>query len=226
MKQKKSLIKIISHCLFIPLANVYVAKRRTIKIKNIKLVVKPGVFHPTLYFSTKYLLAWLTKQLLKNRSLLELGAGSGLLSIYASKQNAIVTATDISENAYKNIQENAINNAVCLTTFKSDLFTNIPLQSFDLIVINPPYYPKSANKESEYAWYCGENFEYFHKLFFQMKQYMKKESNAIMVLSEDCNIEIIKSLALKNGYTWQLIEEKKIWWEMNYIFEIKLQPLR
>ena len=78
-------------------------------------------------------------------------------------------------------------------------------------------------QESEYAWFCGQDFDYFQKLFFQMKTFMNYTSKAIMVLSEDCNIEVIKSLALQNKFKWQLIEQKKIWYEVNYLFEITLR---
>ncbi len=116
----------------------------------------------------------------------------------------------MSDNNYK----------VKLEVIQSDLFTDISWQQFDLILINPPYYPKNPVAENEYAWFCGEDFDYFQKLFFQMKRFMKEESKAIMVLSEDCNVEVIESLALQNGFKWNMIEQKKIWFEKNYLFEI------
>ncbi len=77
------------------------------------------------------------------------------------------------------------------------------------------------SNESEYAWFCGEDFEYFQKLFFQMKRFMNAASKAIMVLSEDCNIAIIQSLAIQHGFYWQMIEQKRMLFEENYLFEIK-----
>ncbi len=223
MKQwRRKIFKKISYTLLLPISKWFASNERKTVVEGISIIVKPGVFHPSLFFSTKYLLAWLHKQTLKNITLLELGAGSGLLSIFAATQNAIVTATDISENACNNTKENALKNNVTLSVYQSDLFTDIPWQQFDLILINPPYYPKNPITENEYAWFCGENFDYFQKLFFQMKRFMKETSKAIMVLSEDCNVEIIKSLALKNGCKWQMIERKKIWFEENYLFEITL----
>jgi release factor glutamine methyltransferase len=219
---RRKVLKGISHNFFVPISKLYLNHERKVEIGSIKLVVKPGVFHPTFFFTTKFLLQWLQEQNMHNLKVLELGAGSGLLSIYAAKQGAIVTASDISENACGNVKENVGRNNVQVDVLQSDLFTDVPWAQFDLILINPPYYPKNPVAESEYAWYCGEDFDYFQKLFFQMKRFMKESSRAIMVLSEDCNIEIIKSLAVQHDFKWQMIEQKKNWFEEDYLFEIKL----
>ena len=152
-----------------------------------------------------------------------MGCGAGLLSIQAAKQKAIVTATDISQQACLCSKENILMNKVEINVYQSDLFMDIPWQQFDWILINPPYYPKNPVAENEYAWYCGEEFEYFEKLFFQMGKYMNTTSRAIMVLSEDCNVDRIKSIALKNKFNWNLVLEKKILFEENYLFEITVQ---
>jgi release factor glutamine methyltransferase len=219
---RRKVLKKISYLLVIPISKLYLNSERKTIIENISILVKPGVFHPSIFFSTKFLLSWLKKQPLSDLKVLELGAGSGLLSIYAAKQNAIATASDISEKACMNVKENAKKNNVQVEVVQSDLFTDIPWQQFELILINPPYYPRNPVAENEYAWFCGEDFDYFQKLFFQMKRFMKDNSRAIMVLSEDCNVEIIQSLAVQHDFKWTMIELKKNWYEENYLFEIKL----
>jgi release factor glutamine methyltransferase len=87
-------------------------------------------------------------------------------------------------------------------------------------VINPPYYKKDPKSESEYAWYCGENLEYFSKLFLSLKNYVQSSSKTIMILSNDCDIEGIQKIASRNHFTLKEVERKKIFWEQNYIFEI------
>ncbi len=221
MKQwRKKIFKKVSYALLLPISKWYAGSERKAMIEGISLTVKAGVFHPALFFSTKYLLGWLKVQPLAGLVVIELGAGAGLLSIYAAKQGATVISSDISENACNNVKENCRRNNVTVEVLQSDLFTDIPWQQFDLMLLNPPYYPRNPVSESEYAWFCGEDFDYFQKLFFQMGRFMKSTSKAIMVLSEDCNIEVIQSLALQNNFKWRLMEQKKIWFEENYLFEI------
>lgn len=218
---KRKFLKKVSSTFFVPISKLYLNSERKVSVEGISLVVKPGVFHPTLFFTTKFLLSWLGKQSLHNLTVLELGAGSGLLSIYAARRDAMVMASDISGKACTNIEENAQRNNVQIEVRQSDLFTDIGPTKFDLILINPPYFPKDPVTEEEHAWYCGEDFDYFQQLFFQMKRFMKDDGRAIMVLSEECNVQVIQSLAVQNEFRWQMIQQQKNWFEEDYLFEIK-----
>ncbi len=150
----------------------------------------PGVFHPGLFFSTKLLIEYISKYNLKDKNVLELGAGSGLISVYCAKLKANVTASDINPIAVENINQNEKLNSVNIKVVESDLFDRIETKEFNYIIINPPYYPKNPNNEEELAWFCGNDFQYFRKLFDQMGNYVNSDSKIIMVLSEDCDIEI------------------------------------
>ena len=184
------------------------------------MVVEPVVFHPAFFFSTKLLLKHIEKMELHDKSLLELGAGTGLIAIYAATKGARVTASDISKNAIRSMEQNALLNRVHVKVHCSDLFDALPLQWFDVIVINPPYYKKNPLQESDYAWYCGEHGEYFNKLFSGLGKYIGTNSMALMVLSDECDITMVKALAEENGFALNVIFEKKKYWETNYIFEV------
>ena len=188
---------------------------------GITLHIPAGVFHPKYFFSTKYLLKQLTALPLQDQTFLELGAGNGLISISAAKHGAQVTASDISELVVKTLKQNALDNNVSIQIIKSDLFNQIPKQTFDIIAINPPYYPKQARNDLEMAWYCGVNFEYFQALFSQIKDYMDTSSIVLMVLSDGCDIAKITSIAKTNGLSFTLFHQQKIWWENEFIFRIQ-----
>ena len=80
---------------------------------------------------------------LKGKAFLELGAGSALLSFYADREGAKVTASDISETVVKNIIKNQERNQQKFTVIRSNLCEQFPSQKFDIILINPPYYKKT-----------------------------------------------------------------------------------
>jgi len=208
---------------FSPIARLliqfYLRKERTYSLDDISIKILPGVFHPGFFFSTKFLLQYLKSLDLKNKSLLELGAGSGLISFIAEKKGAIVTASDLSEEALKGLERNLKSLRSRITIFKSDVLEQIPAQQFDFIVINPPYYAKQVKEEWELAWNCGEDFEYYKKLFFRLSDFAHNKTKVIMVLSEDCDIFTIRNISKRHG--WNLVEQKKrkFWWEWNFIFE-------
>ena len=199
---------------------IYSSKERSYSYKGINISIVPGVFHPGLFFSTKLLIEYISKYDLNDKNVLELGAGSGLISVYCSKNKAIVTASDINPTAVENINENAKLNSVNIKVVESDLFYRIEMRKFDYIIINPPYFPKNPNNEEEFAWFCGSDFQYFRKLFDQIGNYVNNDSKIIMVLSEDCEIEIIKKIGEQSLFVLTKCYEQKILGEMNYIFEI------
>lgn len=152
---------------------------------------------------------------------MELGAGSGLISIACAKKNAEVTASDISSRVIDALKENSKSNNVSISIIQSDLFDKIPDDHFDLIAINPPYYPKEPRNELEMAWYCGTDFQYFEKLFSQLGNYIHVNTKTLMVLSEDCNLEKIFAIAKQNQINFKEIVNRKFWWEKNMIYEIQ-----
>jgi release factor glutamine methyltransferase len=166
------------------------------------------------------LLNYLGTQNIKGSTLLELGAGSGLIAIYCSQQGARVTASDINPVALKNLSENAEANHAAIEIVSSDLFDNLNPGAFSWIIINPPYYPKQAVKDSEFAWYCGMNFEYFEKLFTQLSAACLEHQKIIMVLSEDCNITRINAIAMSRSLTLKAIYQQQLAGELNYIFQL------
>ena len=150
-----------------------------------------------------------------------MGCGTGIISVFAAKKGAKVTASDVNEKAIENTIFNAQQNQVQVNTVLSDLFLNLKDQLFDYIVINPPYYPKEPLNNTEKAWYCGVHFEYFETLFGQINTYVNKQTLMYMILSEDCKINHIKELAIKHNLLLQQVHKKKRWGEWHYIFEIE-----
>lgn len=216
----KAIIKRIISPLLQRASSVYLAKARRYSYQNISVLVEPTVFPPFLTISTKLLLEFVETLPLKGKTFLELGCGCGIISILASQKNALVTSTDINDIALNALPKNAAENGVSLEILYSDLFENLGNRAFDFIVINPPYYPKTPKTIAENAWFCGENFEYFEKLFIQLPFFLHSKSAIYMILSEDCEIEKIKAIALTNEMAFELVSEQKVLAEKNFIFRI------
>jgi release factor glutamine methyltransferase len=217
----RGLIKHIVSATYKPLLVKYLAKTRTYSYKGIYLEIPPQVFHPGFFFSTKLLLRYISKEHLSHKTFLELGAGSGLLSIYAAKKGASVVATDINPVSIGCVNLNAEENAVEVKTILSDVFDNVSPQNFDYILINPPYYRKKPSSFREYAWYCGENGEYFQKLFKGLADFVDEDSEVIMVLCDGCDLQMIRYLAEKNSFSMKCVLTYTAIMERNYIFKIE-----
>jgi release factor glutamine methyltransferase len=213
-------LKKISHPLLKFGLQFYYSKPRNYCYQDICIKIHPDVFPPQMTFSTKILLDFINEMDFKDKTFLELGCGSGIIALLAAKKKATVTASDINKTALEYLVTNSEKNNLEVNTVFSDLFQNLENQTFDYIVINPPYYPKTAKSVKEHAWFCGENFDYFKKLFHQLPNYLSETTHCYMILSQDCAIEKIKAIALKNAIAFDLILEKKELVETNYIFRL------
>jgi release factor glutamine methyltransferase len=200
----------------------YLSKSRFYRYKNLKVVVLPTVFYPGWLGSTKVMVRYLLQLELNNRRVLELGAGSGLISLVAAGKGAIVTATDINPHAVASINESAKINSQSITLIESDLFNKVPPQDFDYIIINPPYFPKNPTNLREWAFYCGENFDFFKRLFHELLPYLDSGSIVLMVLSETCQIEIIRKHAKHANILMDRVLRSRKLWEWHYIFQLTI----
>lgn len=219
----KRLLKHIVARTYKPLLAKYLSKTRMYAYGNIRLEITPQVFHPGFFFSTRLLLRYISALSLQGQRVLELGAGSGLISIYASKNGATVTATDINPVVVECLRSNCDQNNVKVEIILSDLFASIPEQSFDVIAINPPYYKKQPQTMADFAWYCGENGEYFEQLFAGLGKYIHENSIVLMVLSEECDIKLISEIAFGRNFHMQKKITKRSAWEYLYIYQVSYE---
>lgn len=216
----KAIIKRIISPLLQKASAAYLKKPRKYSYRGISVWVEPTVFPPFLTISTKLLLQFLETFSVNDKKFLELGCGCGVISILAAKNGAHVTAVDINDIALEALHKNASENAASLEILHSDLFGDLQQRSFDYIFINPPYYPKNPGSIAESAWFCGEDFGYFERLFQQLPYFLTAPNETYLILSEDCELEKIKAIALKNEMAFELVQEKKVVAETNYIFRI------
>jgi release factor glutamine methyltransferase len=219
----RRVVKYIVGKTYKPLLEKYLAKTRIYHYGYIILEIPPEVFHPRFFFSTKLLLSYLSGMELEGKSFLELGAGSGLISVYATKQRANVTATDINPIAVKTLVKNRLLNKVSFEIIQSDLFDEVGNRQFDIIAINPPYYRKKPSSPADYAWYCGEEGEYFDRLFQSLKDHVNSNSFVAMVLCDGCDLEMIRSLAKRNKVVMRPVYRKKNLLEENVIYQLLME---
>ena len=214
----RQLLKKLTHPILKYGTQKWSSKPRLYSYDGIEVIVMPDVFPPHYTISTKILLDYIKPLDIKDKTLLELGCGSGIVALYAAKKEAIVTASDINNVALKALEKAAKKNSLELAILNSNLFNKLSQLSFDYIIINPPYYPKTPKNIKEQAWFCGENFEYFKSLFLQLSN--RNDKNILMILSQDCDIQKIKNIASLNHFQLDIELERTRFNEKNFIFKV------
>jgi release factor glutamine methyltransferase len=220
-KKRKNFLKSFAFRILHPVSEKYLSKERSYSYKGITVTVFPGVFHPGFFFSTKLLLNYFEDIDLSKKYVLELGAGTGLISIFTANKGGFVTASDISLTAVYNIEKNVKMTNANVEVIHSDLFDDVPHRRYDYIIINPPYYKKTPSSEKEFAWFGGDDFQYFRKLFSQLGNYLYENTKVIMVLSDEADLEMIKSIANEFNFVMKEVVHKKTWGENHFIFDVK-----
>lgn len=217
----RRIIKRVASVILIPITRWYLRKERLYHYCGAKIKVPSGVFHPGLFHSTKLLIGYMLEQELYGKTMLELGCGSGLISVIAAKHGAIVTASDVNMNAVKAARRNATNNGVEIDVIHSDLFANIPRTAFNFIFINPPYYRGQPKDESEMAWFAGKDLEYFRRMFARLPEYFNSDSVVIMSQTLESPMEAVLSIGKSHNLNFELVREKAVLFDgTDFLFKI------
>ena len=91
-----------------------------------------------------------------SRATLDLGTGSGILSLAASRWSDSVVATDLNQRAVDCARFNArLNGVENIETLAGDCFAPVKSRKFDLILSNPPFF---ITPQSEYV-FCENPME-------------------------------------------------------------------
>ena len=149
-----------------------------------------------------YLIKKYIKYYSKNKKVLDMGTGSGILAREALRYTKDVTASDINKECLKNLKK----------MIHSDLFENIK-DKFDLIIFNPPYLPrdKREDKESALATTGGiHGYEILERFLNELKSHLKKEGKALIVFSSLTNKRKVDSIIKRNNLKFKLLEEKRL----------------
>lgn len=136
--------------------------------------------------------------------ILDIATGSGCIAITLKKEiDSTVDASDISKEALKVAQENALNNEADINFINSDMLTNIT-KKYDIIISNPPYLTKEddimdivKNNEPEIALYAKDNGLYYYDVILKNIKNNLKDRYLIAFEIGYTQGEAIKNLALK-----------------------------
>lgn len=155
---------------------------------GIPLKVNKNVLIPR--FETELLVSKLVEIINKNHfvspNILDVGTGSGCISIYLKKiLNCKVTAIDKSFKAIKIAKYNSKKTNVTITFKTKSIEKFESKEKFDIIVSNPPYvsFNEKVDEKTKYepqnAIFAKDNGLYFYKLILDKSKKMLNKKNII-----------------------------------------------
>ncbi|MEA4956564.1 Release factor glutamine methyltransferase [bioreactor metagenome] len=155
---------------------------------------------------------------------LEIGTGSGIVAMYASKIADEVLATDINFNAIELAERNLLANKIKnVKLLFGDLFEPIKAdfeseQNFDVILFNTPYLPTDECEILEdnlnYAFDGGlDGRKIIDPFLDQVKNYLKKGGRIQMIQSSLSNIEQTLLKLEELGFLTEITASEKFFFE-------------
>ena len=150
-----------------------------------KILVQRGVLIPR--FETEELVEWALANLTSGDKVLDLGTGSGCITVALAKEAAKkqitdldLYASDVTDAALRTSEENFLIHKVDVTVRKANIL--IGLEKFDKIISNPPYIKETEKNvmdqnvlqnEPQEALFGGKNgIEFYQKFVKQVRDHL------------------------------------------------------
>lgn len=209
------------------------------KLAGFTFIVRPTVFNPADFISSKVFISYINTLDLSGKHILDMGSGSGVVSIIAASKGANCIAADINPAAIRCIIENAVLNnfAKQVTAIESDLFeslVNIPSHpsaasvsgrdgmgsgKFDIIFFNPPYYKGNPSNNFERAFKGGPNLEVIDRFLVEAKNFLAPSGRLCLLVSSDMDLDDMYNRIKTAGYTYKILHTNKKTFETFYIID-------
>jgi release factor glutamine methyltransferase len=184
--------------------------------KNLVLEVPEGVYFPEE--DSELLAAIIETRDFSTKRVLEVGCGSGILSILVAKQGSQVTAVDVNPLAVEATKGNAMRNDVVVDVFESDLFQDVA-GTFGAIIFNPPYLP-SEDRNTTYSGGASGR-DTIEKFLAGVKDHLEPGGKIIMLISSLTGEQETTELLKDSGFSVSAVARKKIPWEELIVLEAK-----
>ena len=171
--------------------------------------VYPDVFSPKYFIDTEFFAENIHVE--PGEQFLEIGSGTGVISVVAALQDAQVTATDINKRAILNTAANALLHGVQdkIVVLEGNLFDPIQSKKFDTIFWNVPF-NHVAGDVSEVELAIFDPQDRYKRAFVEAAgRYLNVNGRLLIGFSSNYgDFEHLQRLLKENGFAWSLIAEK------------------
>jgi HemK-related putative methylase len=205
-------------------------KTRWTHASGFRLVVRPTVFHPRFFITSKFFAKFIGRLDLTGKRVADVGTGTGILALAAARAGAAnVVAIDINPNAVEAAAENARANGLedRVTALRSDLLSEVaPGPAFDVILSNPPFFPDEPRDIADRAWNAGPDYRDIAAFFDQARERLTPNGSIYLLLSSHCDLDKIGALIKDAGFGARLVDQRSILFESFEIYELSTRLAR
>jgi len=156
----------------------------------------------------------------EGEKVLEIGCGSGVVSIHCAKNGCKVTCGDINPKAVALTRRNAEANGIQIEVFETDVYSNIDGR-FDTILFNLPYLPVDEDGLLARSWSGGpDGLGPLPDLLRGAPDHLTEDGRVVVVISSLMDTDALWDLL--DNYSVRTIGELKLFFEKLAVLEIKI----
>lgn len=157
----------------------------------------------------------------EGEKVLEVGCGSGVVSIHCAKNGCIVTSGDINPKAVELTRRNAEANDVRLDAVETDVYSNVSGR-FDTILFNLPYLPVDEEGLLSKSWSGGpDGLGPLPELLEGAPDHLSEDGRVVVVISSLMDTQALWDLL--DNYDVRTVGELKLFFEKLAVLEIKMR---
>jgi release factor glutamine methyltransferase len=184
------------------IGDYYEAECNGLKLKVHKNVYSPDQFSDSTFFSNEL------PKIVANKSLLEIGAGTGIIGISCALNGAKVVMTDINPDAINVAKENVKSHDLNIPIIKSDIYDSLGVdEKFDYIFWSHPYNNWSEPVE-DMLLRSGLDYKYnsLKKYIEGAKNHLTPNGRLLLGTGNSADLETMVKLADENNYSIRILK--------------------
>lgn len=182
---------------------------------SIDIAEDPEVYPP----SDDSILLIESLDVIPREKVLEVGCGSGVVSIHCAKNGCYVTAVDVNPRAVELARRNSVANGTDIRVLESDVYGKVD-GVFDTIVFNLPYLPVDEEGLLAKAWSGGpDGLGPLPRLLEGAPDHLIPGGRVVVVVSSLTEPRALEE-ALE-GYEVRTIGEQRLFFERLSVLEIR-----
>lgn len=161
------------------------------------------------------------------RRLLEIGCGSGLVSLALARRNMEVVAVDISMEACRNTLVNFKGNRLqgVVHVINGDLATAFRENlEFDVVMSNPPYLPVEPSSKEDSSWAAGRDASFTVRLLESILPLLSCRGAMFLVQSSLSDIDGLKKILGEKGLLVEEASCRSFFFEKIILLKISRNP--
>ncbi|MBD3209485.1 methyltransferase, partial [Candidatus Woesearchaeota archaeon] len=147
---------------------------------------------------------------LSGKKVVEVGCGSGVISVACAQRGGDVVAVDVDPAAVAATRKAARDARVTVVACEGDLFGPVRDERFDYVICNPPYLPTDPKRPDVALDGGPEGWEFTARFLKEASDHLTDSGKALLLFSSHTKPDKVAALIHENKFSSKLLGKKEV----------------